>query len=240
VNLQNPIKEWENHYWVPPVMWPGETVFCLASGPSLTQEIAEKVRGRRTIVVNGTCHLAPWADILFFTDSGWYIDRKDLVANWPGLVVSLSRQAKRELDDPTVNLTGVPRILRPKMVGAPPFPPRLPGRVSGFPPPGSPEIQQGRTSGHTAITVARALGAARIVMLGYDMQVVAGREHHHDEYAGTKRDLEQYERDFVPSFAGWQEAAEADGFEIINCTPGSAVKEFPFGDLDEILNDGRP
>lgn len=230
-NLANPRKPWEDHYWHPPAKWKGETVFCLASGPSLTQEIADKVRGRRTIAVNSSCMLAPWADVLFFTDSAWYADRQELVKNWPGLVVTYSRQAKRELDDPEVN-PGPARVLRIKGCGAAEFPPRRNG-MPGFPPPGAPEVQMGRSSGHSAIALARAMGGARIVMLGYDMRVVGGREHCHTEYTGP-RDLGVYDS-FVNTFAGWHAAAEADGFEILNATPGSAVTEFPFADLDEVL-----
>jgi hypothetical protein len=210
----------EFEYWTPEPIFRGETVFCLASGPSLTQEIADRLKGRRVIVVNSSCVLAPWADVLYFTDSGWYEPRRETVANWPGLVVSMSRTAKRELPD---------KVKRVKGEGDPAFP------VTYFPPMGSPFIRQGRSSGHTAVAVAIALGAARVVLLGYDMRVVDGREHCHSEYTG-ERDLEQYAREFVPAFEGWNVAAALAGVEILNCTPGSAVTEFPFADLDDVLS----
>lgn len=234
--LRNPITPWENELWTPEPFWRGETVFCLASGPSLTQEICDKVRGRKVIVVNSSCTLAPWAPILYFTDSGWYDKRKELVRNWPGLVVSMSRQAKRELDDPAVNKGGAPRILRVKGIGDPNWPPRAPGmpKRPAFPPVGSPAIQQGRNSGNTAVSLAVALGASRIVLLGYDCRVVSGREHHHSEYTGP-RDLSLYENEFRRAFDGWNEAALASGVEILNATDGSAITEFPFVELDEVI-----
>lgn len=239
IDLRNPITPWENEIWHPQVIWPGETVYCLASGPSMMQEIADKVKGRKTIVVNSTCLLAPWADILYFTDSGWYASHRDIVANWPGMVVCMARLAKRELDDPALNRS-TPRVNRVKSIGDPSWPPRLPGMPKrlGFPPPGSPEIHQGRTSGHTAVSLAIALGAVRIVLLGYDMQVVNGREHHHNEYKGP-RDLNIY-AEFQTGFNGWNEAALNSGVTILNATPGSAVKEFPMVDLDEVLACDRP
>lgn len=232
--LANPIAAWENDYWTPEPRFAGRTVFCLASGPSMNREMANRVRGLPAIAVNSTALLAPWADVLFFTDSGWYVPRRDFVEAWPGLAVSMSRRAKRELDDPAVRAGRPPRILRVKGCGAPPFPPRRPGGRPGFPPAGSPEIQQGRSSGHTAVSLAIAMGASRVALLGYDMRVVAGREHHHGEYTGP-RDLAIYANEFVPGFAGWQAAAAASGVEILNCTPGSAVTEFPFADLDEVV-----
>jgi hypothetical protein len=239
--LENPIKPWENVIWTPEPLFKSETVFCVASGPSLTQEIADKLKGRRVIVVNSSCHFAPWADVLYFTDSGWYDTHKGIVRDWPGLVVSMSRQAKRELDDPAVNTNSTPRVLRVKGYGDPSFPPRvrppdgsLP-KVPGFPPLGSPEIQQGRNSGNTAVSLAIALGAARVCLIGYDCRVVNGREHCHNDYKGP-RDLSLYENEFQKAFNGWNEAALASCVEILNCTHGSAITEFPFADLDEVLN----
>lgn len=208
----------ESEYWTPELIWKGETAFILASGPSLTREICDRLRGRRVIAVNSSALLAPWADVLYFTDSGWYEPRRQLVADWPGLVISMSRTAKRELPD---------KVRRVKGEGDPAFPP-------SFPPPGAPFIQQGRSSGHTAISLAIALGATTEVLLGFDMRVVGGREHHHSEYAGP-RDLEQYARDFLPAFNGWNAAALKAGVTILNATPGSALTEFPMVALDEVL-----
>ena len=41
------------NYWSVPKMWVGETVACIATGPSMTLEIAEQLKGRvRTIAIN--------------------------------------------------------------------------------------------------------------------------------------------------------------------------------------------
>lgn len=213
----------EFEYWTPSPIFMGQTVFCLASGPSLTPGVVDKVKGRRCIVVNSSCMLAPWADVLFFTDGSWYEPRRALVATWPGLVISMCRTAKRELPD---------KVRRVQGIGDP----TLPGGT--FPPLGAPHIRQGRSSGHTAVALAVALGASKVPLLGYDMRLVADREHHHNEYQDQgPRDLDQYARDFVPAFNGWKDDALKVGVEIINCTPGSAVKEFPFADLDAVLSD---
>src|ERR1044072_7719424 len=163
----------ELEYWLPEPLFKGETIFCLASGPSLTPEICERVRGRCTIAVNSSAALAPWASVLFFTDSGWYEPRRDLVANWPGLVISMSRTAKRELPD---------KVKRVQGLGDPQA---LPGFSRG-----PAVIQQGRSSGHTAVSLAIALGASRVVLLGYDMGFVAGREHCHSEYRSEEHKSE--------------------------------------------------
>jgi hypothetical protein len=150
----------DSEYWSPEPIFAGNTVFCLASGPSLTKEIAEKVRGRSTIVVNSSCTLAPWASVLYFTDSSWYEQRREIVANWTGMVVCMSRTAKAELPD---------KVKRIRGVGEPSC------ALDEFPAAGSDVVRQGRSSGHTAVSLAVAMGAKTIVLLGYDMRVVEGR-----------------------------------------------------------------
>ncbi len=218
-------------FWTPEPLHAGRTVVCLASGPSLTLDIVRRCTGQAVITVNSSAYACVEAGItdatLYFTDSGWYTHRRDLVANWPGLVVSMSRTAKREMPD---------KVKRVKGVGSPPFPPRQNGRP-GFPALGSSEIQQGRNSGNTAVSLAIAMGACRVLLVGYDCKVVNGREHFHPnegDYAGP-RDLGLYDDEYKRAFAGWREAAEASGVDILNATPGSAITEFEMVDLNEAL-----
>jgi hypothetical protein len=208
----------ELEYWSPEPLFKGETIFCLASGPSLTADVCERVRGKRSIAVNSSAVLAPWSSVLFFTDSSWYEQRRELVANWAGLVISMSRTAKKELPDKVKRIQGQ---------GDPQAAPNF-CRGAGV-------VQQGRSSGHTAVSLAIALGASRVVLLGYDMRFVEGREHFHGEYKGP-RDVAIYERDFVPGFTGWNDAAKAAGVEVVNATEKSALREFPMLPLDAVLD----
>ncbi len=210
---------WQNDYWTPEPFWKGEDVFVLASGPSLTQDVCDKIKGRNAIVINASFALAPWARVWYFTDGHIYEKYREQVFAWPGDIVTMSKAAKAELNK---------RVKRVQGRGDPSLP------MGEFPPLGSPVIWQGRSSGHTAISLAIALGAKRVMLLGYDCRIVDGREHHHAEYAGP-RDHEIYAREFVPAYAGWNAAALRAGVEILNCTEGSAVNEFPFADLDEVL-----
>lgn len=202
--------------WDPEPILAGKKVFLLAGGPSLTPDVAARLRNRCRIAINSSCLIAPDADVLFFTDNGWYDNHAAIVRDWPGIVVTLSIGAKRALPD---------KLRR--------FSVRW---MEGFPRPGDVDIKMGRSSGHTAISVAYAMGCRDVVLVGYDMRVVDGREHHHTDYLdGHPRDLNQYERDFLPAFKGWNAAAEAVGLRVRNATPGSALHEFPMVDLDVIL-----
>jgi hypothetical protein len=227
---------WEDIIWTPEPILAGETVFILASGPSLNQETVDRLRGRKVIAINCTAvtFKFDWPVIWFFTDNNIFEDYRDAVMSWPGDVIALSRAAKREAGN-----LGMPDKIKRVMAGE---------WSDCFPPAGSPFIRSGRSSGHSAVALAVALAAKRGVLLGYDMRVVEGREHHHEEYKGRPRDLDIYEREFIPGFQtfvagngqvvpGWNELALRVGVEIVNATPGSALKEFPMVDLDEVLSD---
>ncbi len=226
----------ELEYWPVEPIFAGQTVFCLASGPSLTRDVAELVKGRPTVAVNSSASLAPWATVLYFTDCSWYEPRRQLVADWPGLVCTMCKTAKRELAD---------KVKLLQCVGDPDLP-------CEFPPVGSGLVRQGRSSGHTAISLAIAMGAAVPVLLGYDCRVVDGREHCHDEYlVGGRRDYEtekedprwnnkrEYSTVFAPGYRGWNDAAARAGVSILNATPGSAITEFDQVDLADIVKAER-
>lgn len=214
--------EQEETFWTPPAaMFRGATVFCLGSGPSLTYAVAERLRGRNAIAVNSSCIVAPWAPMLFFTDESWFLGetregvaRRDIVANWPGQVFSTSRGAKRRMPEKINRIRGIIR--------------------RDFPPAGSPIVRQGVSSGHTAVSVLVACGASRIILVGFDMRSVDGKEHCHDEYQGP-RALDVYEDTFIPGFAGWYEDGLKVGAKILNATPDSALQEFPLIELKEVL-----
>lgn len=59
--------------WIPPI-WTGETVAILATGPSMTQALADSLRKHRTIAVNHAFRVAPWADALVALDGGFFLE----------------------------------------------------------------------------------------------------------------------------------------------------------------------
>jgi len=61
--------------------WAGQTVVCIGSGPSLTQDDCHLVRdsGLSTIVTNTTFRMCPWAEVLLAHDAKWWALYKDEV-----------------------------------------------------------------------------------------------------------------------------------------------------------------
>lgn len=49
-----------------------DTWAILASGPSMSQQVADSVRSFRVIAVSNTHELAPWADVLVSNDKSWW------------------------------------------------------------------------------------------------------------------------------------------------------------------------
>ncbi|WP_354398298.1 hypothetical protein [Variovorax sp. OAS795] len=86
-------------------------------------------------------------------------------------------------------------------------------------------IRSGGNSGYQAVHVAAQAGAARILLCGFDM----GGAHWHDAPAPAAH-----------LFATWIERFQtlADALrgqvEILNCTPGSAMKCFPIVELESV------
>ncbi len=185
-----------------PKLWPGATIVCAATGPSLTAAQLDRCRlDARVIAVNNAYQLAPWADVLYACDQKWWHWHKG-VPTFRGLKYSLNASYPDVKVLKNVGQTG------------------LSSNPSG--------LMTGHNSGYQAINLAVHLGAARILLLGYDMQGGHFFGKHPDKSA--------------PPFAACLKAfptlvkpLAALGIEIVNCTPGSALTCFPMRSLDEAL-----
>jgi hypothetical protein len=72
--------------------WRGQTVVCIASGPSLTAADCEQVRqaGLPTIVTNTSVRLAPWAAVLMGFDGAWWAKHAAELQGYAGRRVTCS------------------------------------------------------------------------------------------------------------------------------------------------------
>lgn len=214
-----------NLFTNPGIPWLGKAVFCLGSGPSLSSISAREWRDLALLQKSGKCIVlginssfkfsranGVEVDALFFTDENWFEDNRGLVEEFKGLKFTVSRRAKN----------AYPELMR------------IENRHQPWFEVGHPPMKDGRSSGHRAVSLSIMLGANLILLLGYDMRIVENRSHYHDEYSNTEF-AKAYSQEFVRGFDGWHEAALKVGCQIINCTPGSAVDEFPFLPLETFL-----
>ncbi len=190
--------------------FPGGTVLCVASGPSLTQEDVDYCRGRvdAAIAVNTSYERVQWAYALYAADAQWWHWHKG-APTFEGARYSLSSEAAK---------WGV-SILRN-------------AGTSGLEL--SPDgLKTGKNSGFQAINLAVHFGANRIVLLGYDMKPGSkGEQHWHPDH--PHRNASPFSV-FLKEFTSIVEPLRALSIDVVNCTPGSALKAFPCRPLREAM-----
>lgn len=93
-------------------------------------------------------------------------------------------------------------------------------------------IMLGRNSGYQAIGLALYFGAAKIILLGYDMQFTNGRSHWHGDHKNISNPLKQKMPGWIAEFnlLGSQTTVP-----IINCSRETALKCFVRKSLHEGL-----
>lgn len=203
-----------------PRLWPGETVVCLASGPSLTREDVNACRGRAKVIAVKDCiRLAPWADALY--GSG-----KDTFGRW------------WQTNGPSLQFNGLRFSLDPDAAAWSTVLQFDANDVTGLDDRPT-HLRTGRNSGYAAINLAVHLGARRIVLLGYDLQEgPSGEQRWFGSHPwGTRSwgELGAYLREI---FATLVEPARTRGIEIINATRRSALSCFPAMSIEDALSVG--
>ncbi len=198
----------------------------MASGPSMTREVAEQIRssGCRSIAVNdnglpknGKPAMAPWADILYASDATWWYNMRRSAEKFAGLKVTIATQgnvAPNTISDDVV------------IMGH--------GGVAGFDE-RTAFLRTGSNSGYAATHLAIHLGAARIVLCGFDMHADKdGKAHWFGDHAWRGPHRPDYSI-FLYHFRNAAKEFSARA-QIINATQGSALKCFPFMSLEEALH----
>lgn len=197
--------------------WAG-TVIVAATGPSLTPEVAEICKDHGAIIaVNDAYKLLPDAPVLYACDNAWWRVHKGC-PDFKGEKWS------------THNPKGNDKLQVAKLYGL-----RL---IAGRRGPGFSSdpsvIYYGDNSGFQAVNLAIHFGAKRIVLVGFDMRQVGSQQHFFGSHPHPLRRSSSYSV-FVKAFHN-ASAAVPNGAKIINATPGSALKSFPFMSLQEALD----
>jgi hypothetical protein len=195
--------------------FPGETIVCVASGPSLTPEDVAYCQGRaRVVAVKDTIQLAPWADVLYGSgaDGGSWWTR-----NGPRLVSLVSRRYTLDQQAAAwatvLRYTGIDGLERDPSA-----------------------LRTGKTSGYAAINLAVHLGASRIVLLGFDLQEGPGRQQ---RWFGTHpwptRAWCELGQLCAPVFSTLVAPLAELGIEIVNASRATALTCFPRASISEAL-----
>lgn len=193
-----------------PPQWSGPCAI-LASGPSMNQSVADQVM---------TAGIRAIAVNTTFRLTPWADMLYAADERW-------WRHYKAELEDfrgLRVGCEPSPGVLHLKNTGP-----------SGFDP--DPNcVRTGNNSGYQAIHVAVHTGCFPILLCGFDMKGCHWHGRHPDPLRNHGEGI--YAR-WLVHFDGLS-AALAGRTEVINCTPGSALRTFPMADLEEVLARTEP
>lgn len=196
--------------------WKGETVFVVASGPSIASVDFDRLRGRKIICTNSSYERVPFCDFIFFGDGRWWEAHKAALVGFKGHIVTVSGVAKSK------------RLLRLKRIK-----PTSP--ATGFAA-ARDSLASQRTSTQGSLNLAAHLGAAKIGLIGADMKRADdGRSHGHTPHKWPSR----------PGNVTWDEQLrvlkwierplQVRGVKVFNLSPESRIPWWPKMTLDEFL-----
>jgi hypothetical protein len=192
-------------------LWTHAHVFCLASGPSLTEPDVERVRlwrmagtdatPRRVVVANTTFRAAPWADAMFAMDRKWWDAHWRDAQSFAGLRYSTAMVPRQY---------GVEHL----------------NRVY---------TKDYRNSGAGCVSLAAWLGASHVYLLGYDCaHAPDGRTHWHGAHPQPLGDAVSVAR-WPAKFS--ELARDMQGrVEIVNCSRHTVLDCFTKDTLEHVLD----
>jgi hypothetical protein len=204
-------------------IWRGGACIVAATGPSLTPEVAAQCQqsGLKIIAVNDAYTLIPHAEILYACDGPWW----DVHQGCPQFAGEKWSSHQKHGND---------KLVHAKRYGL-----RLVAGKAGKGFSTDPEmIHYGSNSGFQAINLAILFGAVRIILVGFNMQAVAGRAHFFGDHKGRLNKSVNYTR-FVGAFND-ASTRMPKGVRIVNATPKSALKCFPIVSLEQAFADASP
>lgn len=209
---------------VPKGLWKGRTVVVLASGPSLKPclpSVVARLGDVATVAVNSTGvptkddygrvipAAAPWADMLYAADSGWWDYYCQDALKFNGFKVTASENSYRA----TLYLHST-------------------GATGYDPTPG--KIRTGGNSAYQAMHIAAQAGARRIVLCGVDLHSKSGVHHHGNHPTPLRNPGEAEFRQMAKRFATFP--CNEIGVEVLNASPHSLLQCFPKVDIEEALS----
>lgn len=97
-------------------------------------------------------------------------------------------------------------------------------------------IHAGKNSGYQAIGLAFLWGAAKIVLLGFDMQKTGGKTHHHGDHEGGLPNLGTL-KDWVGLMPALAQDLRREGVECINASRETALACFERMSIEDALHE---
>lgn len=199
--------------------WKGATVVCIAGGPSLCDaqlhQVADAHAGGRVRVigVNNAYLRAPWCNALFACDLLWW---KKHIATIRAQQLPCELWTQDNAAAAQFQLQRVRGAARPGL--------------------GTYELHTGGNGGYCAVNLAYLWGASRALLIGYDMQPgPKGEKHWHADHPAPMVQQQLF-GEWIKRFEQLAKDCKRHGFDVVNCTPGSALPWFPRAHIEEALD----
>ncbi len=244
--------------WKPPRIWQGGTCWIIGGGPSIFQQfnvpskLQNKLKNREVdlsslssymsclhnrhvIGINLAYKLGNWIDFLAFGDGSWFLEHRWELAKYSMFKVSFS---PRQYDWGDNNVERIKSMVRNRSY-----------KYGINTEPGY--ISWNSNTGAAAVSLAYQLGAKRIILVGFDMDVDEdGDTHWHGchwekvnrkdqddpdtlRVAGAHKSFGKY----IKAFDHIAEDAEKLGLEIFNINKHSKIKSIPYKPLETALKE---
>lgn len=203
----------------PPVLCPGGTVICLATGPSLNKEDCEYVRGRGVIIaINNAWQLAPFADIFYSSDRKFVTHYRG-IPEFKGLKFSIGSAVGKR--NPYPQFPDVKVFTNTGFTG-------LEMSRHG--------IRNGRNSGFAALGIAYHIGPpSKIILLGYNLSGSGANLHYFGRHPPPLSNPDSLLASFRRSFDSIVGPLKDAGVQVWNCTENTSLTCFPCAPLREVL-----
>jgi len=97
-------------------------------------------------------------------------------------------------------------------------------------------VGAGGNSGFQALNLAAQLGAASIILIGFDMSDRSGKHWYgRNQWPGANNPDDSNFRKWIAAFEGAAPVLKARGIRVFNTSPSSALRCFPFGTIEASL-----
>lgn len=198
--------------------WRGDCVVIVGSGPSAAgaeRELASRGRAVRVIVVNDSWRLCADADVAYACDGAWWKARQGLAPAFAG--IRLTHDAGACAMFPGLRQVGIVRGCDEILTGEPGI------------------LGDGGNSGFQAINLAVQCGAARLILVGFDMRIDRGIHWHGKHDRGLSNPTERLLAKWRGIIDGQAPRLAELGVDVVNTSAVSALEAFPKRPLIEAL-----
>lgn len=197
--------------------WRGRTAAVIGCGPSVKTSGLEHLRDKmHAIVINNAYKLAPWADILYSCDMGWWRHYEKEWRTFGNL--KLTHEALT-----CKHFPGLERIEIPNAAGD-----RLLIEQPGV-------IGAGGNGGFQAFNLLVQFGATRIALVGIDCTLINGAHWHGRHPVPLNNPAESNVARWRKAFNESSGIINGLGIEVINCSAVSEISAYPKMTVPEMI-----